>query len=143
MTKIYLVGSLRNTLVPKVAKLLREKGFEVFDDWFSPGPEADDHWQEYEKNRGRTYKEALNGWHAQAVFAIDKRHLDDSDVAIMVMPAGKSAHLEIGYMAGRGKDTFILFDKEPERFDIMPNFCTDVFMSVDELVEYIDGNYEA
>ena len=39
---IYIIGSLKNEKIPFIAKQIRELGFEVFDDWFSPGPEADD-----------------------------------------------------------------------------------------------------
>ena len=49
---IYLIGSLKNPLVPKTGVLLRENGFEVFDDWYAAGPEADDMWQEYEQLKG-------------------------------------------------------------------------------------------
>ena len=43
---IYLIGSLRNEEVPKLARRLREAlNVEVFDDWFSPGPKADDFWR--------------------------------------------------------------------------------------------------
>lgn len=133
--KVYLIGSMRNPEIPHLAQRLREIGFEVFDDWYSPGPEADDYWQEYEKLRGRTYKEALNGYHAKHVFAIDKFHLDDCDVAVLVMPAGRSAHIEIGYIIGSEKPGFILFDGEPDRYDVMYQFADDVFFQEDELVE--------
>lgn len=39
---IYIIGSLKNRRnVMKLANNIRAKGFEVFDDWTSPGPEAD------------------------------------------------------------------------------------------------------
>jgi nucleoside 2-deoxyribosyltransferase len=119
---IYLMGSLRNEKVPYMANKLRELGFEVFDDWFSPGPEADDFWRKYEKARGSTYKEALNNWAGKHVFEFDHYHLDRSDIGVLYMPAGKSCHLEIGYLIGKGKPAFILFDKEPERWDVMYQF---------------------
>jgi nucleoside 2-deoxyribosyltransferase len=49
------------------------------------------------------------------------------------MPAGKSAHLELGYMIGRGKPCFVLFDEEPERWDVMYQFATAVCFSYEEL----------
>ena len=51
----------------------------------------------------------------------------------MLMPAGKSGHLELGYARGKNKPGFILFDKEPERVDVMYQFATDVFFSQEEL----------
>ena len=133
-SSIYIIGSMRNPRVPLVAKALRELGYDVFDDWYSVGPEADDKWQEYEKARGRTYREALAGYHAQHAFALDKHHLDRCGACVLVAPAGKSGHLELGYMIGRGKPGYILLDGEPERFDLMLLFATTIFVSLDELL---------
>lgn len=133
---IYLIGSLRNENVPSLAKEIRElvnNDWEVFDDWFSPGPEADDFWRKYEKVRGSTYKQALNNWAGKHVFEFDKFHIDRSDIGILYMPAGKSGHLELGYMIGKGKRCFILFDKEPERWDVMYQFAEDIFFSKEDL----------
>jgi nucleoside 2-deoxyribosyltransferase len=49
------------------------------------------------------------------------------------MPAGKSAHLELGYIIGQGKPGYILFDKMPERLDVMHVFANGVFFDVEEL----------
>lgn len=132
---IYLVGSLRNPEVPLLAQALRAEGHDVFDDWYSAGPEADERWQEYELTRGRSYVEALAGAHARNVFEFDKRHIEQADTVILVMPAGKSAHLELGWAAGQGKTTYVLLDGEPERFDIMYRFVDGVFYDTAELIE--------
>lgn len=94
----------------------------MFDDWYAAGPEADDKWRDYEKARGHSYLKALEGHAARNVFAFDKRHLDSSDAAVLVLPAGKSGHLELGYMIGCGKPCFILLDN-PERWDVMYQFA--------------------
>ena len=130
---IYLIGSLRNETIPHIANKIRKLGFEVFDDWFSPGPEADDFWRNYEKVRGSTYKQALKNWAGKHIYEFDKFHIDRSDIGIMIMPAGKSGHLELGYMIGQGKKCFILFDQEPERWDVMYQFADEVCFSFEEL----------
>jgi len=132
--KIYLIGSLRNPKVLELGNLLRENDFNVFDDWMEAGPTADDSWMDYEKQRGRSYGEALEGLAAEHVFEFDKKHLDSSDVAVLLMPAGKSAHIELGYMLGSGKLGFVLFDKEPERYDVMYKFATGVFSTPKDLI---------
>jgi len=136
MKTIYLIGSLRNELIPTLGNQLRNEGFDVFDDWYSVGPRADDHWKEYSVARGQTYKKALNSYAAQHVYEFDRFHLDRSDIGVMVHPAGKSCHLEVGYMSGQGKPTFIYWpDGEPsDRWDVMVQFTTPVF-SYDKLVE--------
>lgn len=137
MKKLYLIGSLRNPDIPKIASELRTAlGMEIFDDWYAPGPRADDHWKEYEEARGRTYKLALKGYAARHIFDFDKHHLDTSDGTILVYPAGRSCGIEFGYMVGSGKPGWILLD-EPERWDVMNQFATGVADSMDELKEMI------
>lgn len=142
---IYLIGSLRNPEIPKLAAVLRERGHEVFDDWAAAHPDADDKWQAYEQARGRTYREALRGKTAQTIFNFDKTHLDQAEAAVLVAPAGKSAHLELGYMIGRGKKGYILLDN-PDRWDVMYQFATEIFDTqeglIDELEHLLSGTVE-
>ena len=137
---IYLIGSLRSPRVPQVAAKLRRAGFEVFDDWHAAGAQADQKWREYEKARGHSYVEALNGYAATHVFEYDMFHLDRADVAVLVMPAGKSGHLEFGWAVGRGKRGYILFDKEPKRFDVMTKMATGRCTSFDQLLRRLRDN---
>lgn len=138
MNTLYIIGSLRNPQIPVLANEIRELGIDEFSDWYAAGPEADDYWRAYEQGRGKTYAEALSGYAARHVFEFDKYHLDRCDAALLVYPAGKSAHLELGYMAGKGKPTFVLLD-DPERWDVMLQFATKVFMDKEELMEYLHG----
>ena len=131
---IYLIGSLRNPEVNRLATAMRMLGFEVFDDWTAAGPTADDSWRDYEKQRGHSYVEALQGYAAKHVFAFDMHHLLRCDLAVMLMPAGKSGHLELGYVLGKGKPGYVLFDQEPERFDVMYQFATGVFSKEEDLL---------
>lgn len=142
--KIYLIGSLKNPRIPEIAAELRAMGHEVFDDWYAAGPNADDHWRDYEQQRGRTYLQALKGHAARNVFNFDHRHLLQADAAILVLPAGKSGHLEIGYVAGiatgmlmtstpgRMPKTAILLDN-PERWDVMYQFADTVVENVKDI----------
>jgi len=134
MKSIYLIGSLRNPAVPETANLIEEVGFEAFDSWFSPGPDADEYWKKYETARGRTYAEALKHYAGGHIFEFDKFHIDRCDIGLMVMPAGRSGHLELGYMLGQGKPGFILFDEEPKKWDVMTQFATDVFFNKENLL---------
>ena len=143
MKSLYMIGSLRNRAgVTQVAKEIRTLGLEAFDDWLAPGPKADDNWKEYEEDRGRTYKEALNGWAAQHVFAFDHHHLDRVDGAVLILPAGKSCHLEAGYIVGSGKPLFILMDA-PDRWDVMNLFAQlnggGIAFDIEELKDVINA----
>lgn len=134
---MYLIGSLRNPEVPGIASAIRSRGFDVFDDWFAAGPIADDSWQAYEKGRGTPYAKALRSWAAQNVLKFDTFHLDRARIGVLVMPAGKSGHLELGRLIGQGKPTFVLFDQEPDRWDVMYGQCTGVTFSLDELISML------
>lgn len=139
INSIYIIGSLRNAEIPNVANAIESLGIEAFSDWYGAGPEADDKWKEHEQSRGRTYREALKGPAARHVFEFDKYHLDRCDAALLVLPAGKSGHLELGYTAGRGKPSFILMDN-PDRWDVMNLFSDEVFFSKEEMLEYFKSD---
>lgn len=138
---IYLIGSLRNPDVPHIGNRLRAKGFEVFDDWFAGGKIADDEWQAYETVRGSSYRNALAGYAARHVFEFDLHHLARSDLGLLVLPAGKSGHLELGWLLGRGTPGYVLFDKEPERWDVMYQFANDVFVDLGDCIDSLVANH--
>ncbi len=113
---------------------LRWLGFDVFDDWFAAGEKADDAWQAYEQGRGHTFEEALRGYAAQHVFEFDHHHLLESDIGVLLLPAGKSGHIEAGFLAGQGKPVYVLLPEEPDRFDVMYAFFENVFCEREDLL---------
>ncbi len=136
LKSIYVIGSLRNPAIPEVSAALRKAGLDVFDDWYAAGPEADDYWKKYEEGRGRGYYDAITGLAAGHVFDFDRTHLDRCEAAVLVLPAGRSGHLELGYCAGRGKPTYILHDN-PDRWDVMYRLATAVVPDVETLLTKI------
>lgn len=133
---IYLIGSLKQgERIREVAKALRAVGYEVFDDWLSAGPDADDSLRDHFKARGYTFAEALASPAARNIFEFDKRHLIKASTVVLVMPAGKSGFLELGWALGQGKFGYILFDGDPDRIDIMMQFADGICYSIEELKE--------
>ena len=137
---IYLIGSLRNPNVPAVGQQLRDVGFSVFDDWFAAGPEADDYWRIYERGRGKTLTQALRSPAAINVFELDRKWLMASHAAVLLMPAGKSGHLEFGWALGLGKPGFIYIPEgeEDKRWDVMYQFATSVATDMVTLVDELE-----
>lgn len=136
---IYLIGALKNPRIPEIGNLLRKQGYDVMDEWFTPGEFADINWQKYEKARGRSYKEALRGRAATNIFLFDKSYLELADIVIFVAPAGKSAMIELGYAKGLKKKTYIFLDgQEPEKYDVMPGFVDDVIEKEDLLITKLE-----
>lgn len=146
MSKVlYLIGSLRNNRISQLAKSIREAhpDVEVFDDWFAAGPRADDHWKEYEQARGREYQEALRGYSAQHVFNYDRSHLDRCTHALLVLPAGKSGHMEIMYARyAVGAKTAILLDPEDVRWDVMYQFIPTILNNDKEIAGWLNSQEE-
>ena len=140
--KVYVIGSLRGDTPRHTAWCLRESfpEWEIFDDWHSAGPEADDIWKTYEQERGRTYIEALAGKAATNVFKFDRSNIDSSDDVVLTLPSGKSGHLELGYAAGMGKRTFILLEANVDpRWDVMYKFADHVVENYEQLEEKLNG----
>lgn len=134
---VYVIGSLRNKAIPEIGEYLRSLGFCAFDDWFAAGPIADDSWQEYEQSRGTLYKKALSNYAARHVFDFDLTHLNRCDIGLLVLPAGKSGHLELGYLCGKGKPCYVLFHEDPERWDVMYQFAREIFFNRDALGRHL------
>lgn len=147
--KVYVVGSLKNENVPRLANRIRaEVGCNVFDDWYAPGPRADEYWQAYEKQAGRTYRQAIHGKASRNVVLFDQANLDSSTHCVLLMPAGKSGHLETGYMA-YAKKAYVLFEKEPgpeDRWDQMYGLVLknggDVLFDEEELIQLLKKEFE-
>lgn len=135
---IYIIGSLANPVVLDVTKRLREAGCEVFSEWYASGEGADERWQTYFKSLGLTYREILNTDFVNNAFAFDLEHLQKADVGVLVMNAGRSGHLELGWLLGHNKRGYIYFpDGEPERPDLMAKLATGILFSMEELLEVL------
>ncbi len=76
---------------------------------------------------------------AEHIFEFDKTWIDWADIGVLLTPAGKSAHLEIGYMRGCGKEVFALVD-DPDRWDVMYKFLTKIFDREDDLIGYLNSS---
>lgn len=135
---IYVIGSLRNPRIPEIANALDSWGVGGFAEWFAPGARADDEWKAYAQARGQDYTTALKAAAAQHVFEFDRRWLHRCEGAVLVLPAGRSCHLELGWVLGRGQPGWVLLDTpNPDRWDVMYNFATGVARDLGELEQQI------
>jgi len=135
--KIYVASSWRNQAQPMIVKTLREQGYEVYD-FRNPEPgnngfhwsEIDPEWKVWTPER---FRESLNHPIAVEGFITDMSALAECDVCILVLPCGRSAHLEAGYAIGAGKLTIILLsDGEPE---LMYKMTPYIFTNIDEVLD--------
>ena len=143
---IYLIGSLRNPKIVEVGNAIRSLEIECIDNWFATGEIADDAWRDYSKACGKSYKEALESREANHIFYFDKAYLNLCDAVVLLYPAGRSGHLELGYAMGLGKPGYILIEEEhlPERYDVMAQFATcGLFHEFDSLLGELATRYGA
>ena len=72
------------------------------------------------------------------IVAYDKKWIDWSDTAVLLLPAGRSGHLELGYALGTGKSTHVIMD-DPERWDVMYGLLEGVWDSEEEFRKAISA----
>lgn len=105
--KVYVASSWRNEYQPEVVRALRDVGHEVYDfrDEGFPWSDIDLNWESWTTVE---YLAALDHPIAEAGFARDFDAMKWADACVMVMPCGRSAHLEAGYFVGTHKPLIIL-----------------------------------
>lgn len=143
--KIYVASSWRNEIQPQVVAALRAAGHEVYD-FRHPAPSDDGFsWSEIDRDwkawTPEAYVRGLEHPAAQRGFNFDMTALDGADATVLVLPCGRSAHLEAWYTAGQGKPVVILLDPtfEPELMYKMGRCTTTVKGVIDILAAIEEG----
>lgn len=143
--RIYVASSWRNALQPLVVSVLRRDGHQVYDfrnpetaagafAWSDLG--IGDDWTKW----GTTQSiEALEHPIAKGGFASDWTALTRATLGVLVGPCGRSAHLELGVMVGRGIPTAILLT-EPQEAELMYGMVDLVTESVQRLALWASGS---
>jgi hypothetical protein len=138
---IYVASSWRNDYQPGVVVALRAAGYDVYD-FRNPRPgdkgfhwsEIDADWQNWTPGQ---YKKAIRHPIAVAGFASDFEAMQDADACVLVLPCGRSAHLEAGWFSGQGKPliVFIPVAQEPE---LMNKLAGHICTSMNEVIVALD-----
>lgn len=135
--KIYVASSWRCKYQPGIIDSLRKIGHEVYDfrhprlnDYgFSWGDIASD-WQNWNPEE---YRQALTTQIAKGGFKSDFKGMKWADACVLVLPCGRSAHLEAGWFVGAGKPLHILILEKCEP-ELMYKMATSICLSVEELI---------
>ena len=137
MSRIYVASSWRNKYFPEVVTRLREAGHEVYDFRNPPHGGTGFHWTDIDPDAPNwNYAQYAEGLHhplAERQFQADIDALNWADTCVLVLPCGRSAHTEAGWMAGAGKRVLAYIPEmvEPE---LMYKLFDGVAGSLDELV---------
>lgn len=142
--RIYVASSWRNPYQPEVIQALRGVGFEVYDfknptvgyhnpDGLPRGfqwSEIDPDWETWSP---AAYREALAHPLAERGYASDFTAMQWADTCVLVLPSGRSAHLEAGWAKGTGRRLYVLAlgKNEPE---LMAKMADGICLDVDELL---------
>jgi len=142
--KIYVASSWRNDHQPAVVKSLQAVGHDIYD-FRHPSPENDGfHWSEIDEFwqdwLPDQYFDSLKHPLAVNGFRFDMDAMEWADACVLVMPCGRSAHLELGWFVGQGKRTCILHDPhDPVEPELMAKMCDAQFKSINEVRAWLDG----
>ena len=138
MARIYVASSWRNQYFPEVVKRLREAGHEVYDFRNPPHGGAGFHWTDIDPDAPNwtyaQYAEGLRHPLAERQFQADIDALTWADTCVLVLPCGRSAHTEAGWMAGAGKRV-VAYIPEMVEPELMYKLFASVAGSLEELVE--------
>lgn len=133
MRRIYVATSWRNQYQPNIIKALRNEGHQCYDFRNPPGKagfqwkDIEEGWEDWDRERYRhlltTTPDAAFG------FIADYRAMQWADTCLLVLPSGRSAHLEAGYFNGANKRLIIYIPEkiEPDLMYLMAQYiCLDM-----------------
>lgn len=100
--------------------------------------QLDPNWESWSPEK---FREMLDHPIAEAGFDLDFDAMQEADACVLVMPCGRSAHLEAGWFIGQNKPTFILLaDGEPELMYKMAGWlCIDLDETVLQIAAWQAG----
>jgi hypothetical protein len=146
MRRIYVASSWRNDVQPSVVAALREAGHQVYD-FRRPNEQYDNHGG---PARGFHSSEIDPNWGnwtpaeyvvqlqihplARQGFESDWGAMQWADTGVLVLPSGRSAHLEGGYFTGARKQLFVLIPGEMEP-ELMYLMATAIVLNIPDLIE--------
>ena len=147
MARIYLASSWRNMEQPIVVKKLRHAGHSVYDfrnpfhgnSGFS-WRDIDGRWQDWTAQQYR--ENLLRSPIAAYGFMSDKRAMEWADTCLLLLPCGRSAHLEAGWFAGANKRLIIL-TRDGEEPELMALLATEICISIDEVLDVLERGVTA
>lgn len=143
MARIYLASSWRNPQQPWLVAALREDGHEVYDfrnpkpgdvgfSWKQVGYDHDFIAQgDVTQNHLIQYKRALAHPRAIEGFKSDFDAMRWADTFVLLLPCGRSAHLEAGWAAGAGKPCHVLLSTDKFEPELMYLMCAEIHRDVE------------
>ena len=141
--KIYLASSWHNEKYLEVLSTLRAEGYEVYD--FRDGGFM---WNQVGSDLSQTtfyeMEAILQSDRVVAQFEKDMEALRDCDMLVLILPCGRSAHMELGAIAACDRPTIIMWAKsEPDIMHLMSDFMVNDIDSLLKVVRIIEEELNA
>ena len=140
MAKIYVASSWRNKYYPEVVQALRAAGHEVYDFRNPPHGGNGFRWTDIDENAlNWSFEQYAGGLHhpkAERQFAADLEALEWADTCVLVLPCGRSAHTEAGWMSGAGRKV-IAYIPEMGEPELMYKLFNAVVGNLEDLLKSI------
>lgn len=140
MAKIYVASSWRNQFYPEVVERLRAAGHEVYDFRNPPHGKGGFRWSDVDPDfqnwTVEQYRKGLEDPWSETQFKSDMEALEWADTCVLVLPCGRSAHTEAGWMAGTGRKT-IVYIPEMQEAELMYKLFDHVTGSLDEVIDFL------
>lgn len=136
--RIYLASSWRNPIQPEALLALRADGHDVYD-FRNPEPgNTGFGWRQVDPPPvdSRSLIEALKHPIARRGFDLDMNALRSADCTVLLLPCGRSAHLEAGFAIGRAQRSVIVLSDEKFEPELM-------YLMADAIVPDLKGMVEA
>jgi len=138
MMNIYVASSWRNNYQPAVIRILKDAGYKPYD-FRNPRPgdngfrwsDIDPEWESWTTVE---YRENLIHPIAERGFKNDFEAMQKADIGLLVLPCGRSAHTEAGWLKGVGKPVFVLFIFEAFEPELMYKIYDGIFTNKTELL---------
>lgn len=135
--RIYVASSWRNERQPKVVTALRKRGHDVYDfreastsfDWRAVATKA-------QLTSPRKFRDEVLFKLAGVfdAFMADMGAIRNADATVLVLPCGRSAHLELGFAVANGQKTVVLLDDPLSEPEIMYLAASHVCVTLAEAV---------
>lgn len=145
--RIYIATSWKMENIAKgLTASLRERGHEVDCFCDQSSGRSVFHWSVFvDKEEDLKKYDALsfiNEPQVRQAFREDRNWLDWAEAVVLIVPSGRSAHLEAGYAKGRGKRLFIWGDFPKGEFDVMYGFADGLYR-IEQAAELFKALQEA
>ncbi len=132
--KIYLATSWRNGFYVNMLEQIRGKGYETYDfrdpEYAFKWSDLDAEWLDWTPE---AFVKTLRSPECFRGFQRDMKALRECDLCVLLLPCGRSAHIEAGWAKGAGKKLVIYLKEEDFEPELMYKMADSIVTTPEEL----------